>query len=180
MPFFKQIITNVWLLGLPDKLSSFFTSSRKCSSTNNLWLSVLITCKQWSSLNISACEKRSFSHSCLPVWDAGRPDSCALCYFIKVVSAAEWSMFLSLQFLRETQYCFITHSHRRTSPSCPLWRSPEFSVLQTIGDLGLGLAVAWSNIYIMFFFYLRHNTSRKATCANIEHQPKVFGKKFLQ
>lgn len=152
MPFFKQIITDVWLLGLPDKLSSSFTSSRKCSSTNNLWLSVLITCKQWSSLNISACEKCSFSHSCLPVWDAGRPDSCALCYFIKVVSAAERSMFLSLQFLRETQYCFITHSHWETSPSCPLQWSPEFSMQQTIGDLGLWLAVVWSNIYIMVCF----------------------------
>lgn len=145
-----QIITDVWLLWLPDKLSSSFTSSRKCSSTDNLWLSVLITCKQWSSLNISACEKCSFSHSCLPVWDAGRPDSCALCYFIKVASAA-WSMFLSLQFLRETQYCFIAHSHWETSPSCPLWRSRQFSRQQTIGDLGLGLAVAWSGMYIMSF-----------------------------
>lgn len=148
MPFLKQIITDVWLLGLPDKLSSSFTSSRKSSSTNNLWLSVLITCKQWSSLNISACEKSSFSHSRLPVWDAGRPDSCALCYFIKVVSAAEWSTFLSLQFLREVQYCFITHSHWGISPSCPLWRSPELTMQQSRGDLGLGLAVVWSNIYI--------------------------------
>lgn len=149
MPFFKQIITDVWLLGLPDKLSSSFTSSRKCSSTNNLWLSVLITCKQWSSLNISAPEKRSFSHSHLPVWDAGRPDSCALCYFIKAVSAAEWSTFLSLQFLRETQYCFRTHSHWGTSPSHSSQRSPEFSMQQTIEDSGLKLTVVWSNICIM-------------------------------
>lgn len=139
MPFFKQIITDVWLLGLPDKLSSSFTSSRKCSSTNNPWLSVLITCKQRSSWSISACEKCSFSHSCLPVWDVGRPDSCALCYCIKVVSAAEWSTFLSLQFLRETQYCFITQLHWGTSPSCPLQRSPKFSMQQIIGDLGLCL-----------------------------------------
>ena len=173
MPFFKQIITDVWLLGLPDKLSSSFTSSRKCSSTNNLWLSVLITCKQWRSLNISACEKHSFSHSCLPLWDAGRPDSCALCYFVKVVSAAEWSTFLSLQFLRETQYCFITHSHWGTSPPCPLRKSPEFSVQKTVWDLGLRLAVVWINIYILVFFYLWHNTSRKSTRVNIQHYTKV-------
>lgn len=151
MPFFNQIITDVWLLGLPDKLSSSFTSSRKCSSTDNLWLSVLITCKQCSSLNISACEKCSFSHSCLPLWDAGRPDSCALCYFIKVSSAAEWSMFLSLQFLRETQYCFMAHSHWGTSPSCPLWRSPEFSAQQIIGDWVYDWLLL-EVICILFFF----------------------------
>lgn len=169
MPFFKQIITDVWLLGLPDKLSSSFTSSRKRSSTDNLWLSLLITCKQWSSLNISACGKCSFSHSWLPVCDAGRPDSCALCYFIKVASAAEWSMFLSLQFLRETQYCFIAHSHWGISPSCPWWRNPKFSAQQTIENLGLWLAVTWSDMYITIFFYLCRNTIRKATCANTEH-----------